>query len=267
MILRILALLTAVALILGVCFFVNALFGNPISEALAKNAAKNYVTENYADKDYELTEIFYSFKDGYYHAEIASKSSVDTHFTLFINGFGKIKYDNFDNVTNGWNTAQRLDMDYRKTVEALFNSNSFPYDEYIGFGELVFTGAEEKDNPTLPSYAMITNDLTLDAYYNVNELGRKAGKLTVCIDDRTVSCEKTAEMLLAIRDTFDKAGIGFYAIDFTLTYPVGEDGTAEDGSIEVLEFLYSDIYPEGMVERVKAANEAAKEFYSFLDKS
>ena len=92
-VLRISALVLAVMMIIGVCFFANSLVGNPISKALAKNTAENYLEEKYGDKDYELEDVSYSFKDGYYYAHVSSPSSIDTSFSLLINGFGKLRYD------------------------------------------------------------------------------------------------------------------------------------------------------------------------------
>lgn len=261
-ILKIAALVLAVVLIIGVCLFANSLVGNPISKALAENTAEKYIKEAYGDKDYELEEVTYSFKDGYYHALVSSPSSMDTSFTLLINGFGKLRYDCFENnVTNGWNTASRLDAEYRKAIKVIFDSSAFPYNENIGYGELIFVPRENKDAPDIPEYALITDELTLDAYYNVNELGARAGKLTVYVEDDNVSAERLAEMLLKIRECFDSTGVGFYAIDCVLEHPQNEDGFYEYGSVEVMEFLYADIYQEGLVERVKAADEAAKAYY------
>lgn len=257
-ILKIAALVLAIALIVGVLFFANSLVGNPLSKELAEETAEKYLEENYGDKDYEIDEVSYSFKDGYYHAYVTSESSKDTRFTLLINGFGKLKYDNYDyNVTSGWSTAERLAGDYRGSVEELLESNSFPYGLNFGYGELMFTTSEQKDDPFTPSYALVTNELVLDAYYNVNELGSKAGKITVYLEDANVSYERMAQILLGIRECFDNAGLGFYAIDCVLECPL--DGAEyEMEKVEVLDFLYSDISEDGLVERVKAADEAAK---------
>ena len=265
-ILKIGALALAVILIAGVCLFANALVGNPISKLLAQNTAKNYIEETYEGKNYELEGISYSFKDGYYHANVVSPDSIDTHFTLLINGFGKLVYDYYENnVTNGWNTAYRLEDDYRKTVKTIFDSGAFPYNAHIGYGELITIAPEDKDRPDVPEYAIITNELKLDAYYNVNELGKRAGKLTVYIADETVTAERLGEILLGARDCFDKAGVGFYAIDCVLEYPQEEGGNYRYGRVEVMEFLYSDIYAEGLTERVEAANEAAIAYHSAQD--
>ena len=266
MILKTAALVLAIALIIGVCIFANALVGNPISKALARSTAEKHLAEKYGNTDYELGDVTYSFKDGYYHASISSPSSIDTHFTLTINGFGKLQYDNYDYyVANGWNTANRIEMEYRKAVETLFDSAAIPYDVYIAYGELAFVPAEQKNAPDTPEYALVTDELTMDAYYNASEFGAKAGKLTVYVDDATVSVERLAEILLDIRAGFDDARLGFYAIDCVLEYPRDEDGFAEDGRVEVMDFLYADIYAEGLTERVEASNAAAIAYYAAQD--
>jgi len=265
-ILKIGALVLAVLMIVGVAAFANSLVGNPISKALAKNTAEKYIESTYGDTDYELENISYSFKDGYYHALISSPSSMDTYFSLVINGFGKLKYDNYDyNVTNGWNTAFRIDRDYRKAVETVFESSAFTYNAHIAFGEIAFTTEEQSDDPYFPDYALRTDDLKLDAYYNANDIGSSAGKLTVYIEDNTVTAERLAQILLGIRECFDSAGIGFYAIDCVLEYPLNSDGLYEYGRVEVMDFLYSDISPEGLTERVMASNDAANAYYNEQD--
>ncbi len=259
-ILKIGALIFAILLIVGVCLFANSLVGNPISKALAKNTAEKHLEETYGDKDYELERVSFSFKDGYYHAYISSPSSVDSDFSLLINGFGKLRYDEYENVTNGWNTAHRLDGEYRKIVDTIFDSRAFPFDAHIGYGDLIFIPRENHGVPNVPEYALITDDLILDAYYNVGELGAKAGKLTVYVADSEVSAERMAQILLEIRSCFDQAGVGFYAIDCVLEYPKEANGEIMDGRVEAREFLYADIYEEGLTERVEASNQAANAY-------
>ena len=45
-ILKIAALVIAIALIIGVCWFANGLVGNPISKSLATRTAEKYIEEN-----------------------------------------------------------------------------------------------------------------------------------------------------------------------------------------------------------------------------
>ena len=70
--------------------------------------------------------------------------------------------------------------------------------------------------------------------------------------------EKAAEILMEVKHLMDAGGVAFYAIDLVLEYPKPvDDSPRKEGRVETMEFLYDDIYEEGMVERVNASNEAA----------
>ena len=265
-ILKTLAFVLTIIFVIAAIWLANGLIGNPISKALAKSAAEKHLRENYSDTDFELDGVTYSFKDGYYHANVSSESSIDSHFALLINSFGQVQDDYYDHyVKTGWNTAARIDADYRKIVEELFESASFPFNAYIAYGEIWFISEEYKDAPDVPDYALITEELTLDAFYNANELGKNHGKLTVYLYDDEVTVERLAKILLEIRTCFDEAGVGFHAIDCVLEPTRNDDRNHEYARVEVMDFLYSDIYAEGIVERVDTANEAAKEYYRLAD--
>ena len=266
-ILKIAAFVFAIALIVGVCVFANALVGNPISKAMATNTAEKHIEENYADKDFEIERVTFSFKDGYYHAFIYSPSSIDSDFTILVDMWGKLRYDTYeDRVLSGVNTADRISRDYRAVVDKVLDSQAFPYNEHIGYGDFDFYPRVHLEEYSVPEYALITEDLTLDAFYDVNELGAKHGKLTIYIDDDTVSYERLSEILLDIRRIFDDSGVKFYVIDCVLEYQKNEDSSKkQEGRVEVREFLYADIYEEGMVERVKASDEEAKAYYAEQD--
>ena len=266
-ILKIAAFVFAIALIAGVCVFANALVGNPISKAMATNTAEKHIEENYADKNFEIERVTFSFKDGYYHAFIYSPSSIDSDFTILVDMWGKLRYDTYeDRVLSGGNTADRISRDYRAVVDKVLDSQAFPYNEHIGYGDFDFYPRVHLEEYTVPEYALITEDLTLDAFYDVNELGAKHGKLTIYIDDDTVSYERLSEILLDIRRIFDDTGVKFYVIDCVLEYPKNEDSSKkQEGRVEVREFLYADIYEDGMVERVKASDEAANAYYDEQD--
>ena len=55
-ILKIAALVIAIALIIGVCWFANGLVGNPISKSLATRTAEKYIEENFPDTDFVYAE-------------------------------------------------------------------------------------------------------------------------------------------------------------------------------------------------------------------
>ena len=265
-ILKIAALVFAIVLIVGVCIFANGLVGNPISKAVATNTAEKHLEEIYGDKDFEIERVLYSFKDGYYHAFIYSPSSIDSDFTILIDMWGKMRYDTYeDRVLSGGNTADRIGRDYRETVDKVLDSQAFPYNAHIGYGDFKFYPREHLKEHTVPEYALITEDLTLDAFYDVNELGAKHGMLTIYIEDNTVTVERLSKILLDIKTIFDNAGVKFYMIDCVLEYPKLEDGKRREERVEVMNFLYTDIYEDGMVERVKSSDEAAGAYYDEQD--
>lgn len=260
------AIVLAIILIAFAILLVNAFWGNPISKALAQNTAQKYFQQTYSNTDYELGKVTYSFKDGFYYAPISSPSSIDTRFSLAIDAFGKLHHDYFsDYVTTGRNTISRLETDYRQAVEAVFQSESFPYDAHIAFGELVYVFEADREAYDVADYAIIVDELPLDVQYDVNALGTQAGRLTVYIWDDTVSAARLAEILLDIRASFDGAGIGFRAINCVLEYPREENTLYEGDRFEVMDFAYSDIYEEGLVERVEESNAAANRYYQEQD--
>ena len=265
-ILKIAAFVVAVALIAGLCWFANGLVGNPISKLLATNTAKQYLRDHHPDTDYQLDAVTFNFKFVCYNAYFSSPSSPDSSFTLMLGMDGKIVQDYYEaHVTNRENTARRLENEYRAAVGKVLDNPAFPYDCHIGYGELQFIPEEYKNESDVPSYALITNDLELDGIYDINELGAKAGKLTIYIYDDTVSVERLAEIILDIKTMLDDSGVSFYVMDCVLEYPKPESGQWTEGRVEVMEFLYSDIYEEGMVERVQASNDAARDYYDEMD--
>jgi hypothetical protein len=259
-ILKIVVLLFAAALILVLCVFANGFFGNPISKALAKNAAEKHLEEAYANHDYKIDSVSFSFKDGSYHAFIYSPSSIDSNFTIFINMWGRIQYDSYeDRVLSGWNTADRISTEYRAAVDEILNSKDFPYHEYIGYGEFEFYPKVHLEQFPVPEYALICEDLKFDGLYDVKTLGASHGKLTIYIEDAAVSAENLSKILLDIRKIFDDAEVSFYVMDCVL------ESFDREERVEVREFFYADIDLAGMVERVEASNEAAKAYYAEQD--
>ena len=265
-ILKIAALIVALALIVGICIFANSLVGNPISKLLATNTAKQYIKDNHPDMDYQLDGVTFNFKFVCYNAYFTSPSSPDSSFTLMLGMDGRIVHDYYEGqVVNRENTARRLENEYRAVVSKVLDNPTLPYDCHIGYGGLQFITEEFKNEPGVPAYALITNELELDGIYDVNELGAKAGKLTIYVYDDTVTVERLAEIILDIKGMLDDAGVRFYVMDCVLEYPKPESGEWKQGRVEVMDFLCADIYEEGFVERVQASNDAAEDYYDEMD--
>lgn len=259
------ALLTALLLIAGLGCFANALVGNPISKMLATKAAKDYLDETYRDTSFMIETVSYSFKDGQYYAHIKSPSSADTYFSLSFNMGGKLTGDNYaSRVSSGENTADRLARAYRELTDSVFESSAFPFACDIAFGKLQFGDADAYSSHN--ACTIMPKNLELDRLYDIRELGAKIGHLTVYAEDSTVSIERAAEIMLEIRRLMDEGGAPFYAMDFVLQYPKPEgDGGRPEGRVDVLHFLYTDIYESGMVQRVNAAKAAADAWYAAMD--
>ncbi len=265
--LKITAFIAAIMLIIGLGIFASSLVGNPVSHLLCNKKAKSYLSEKYADTDFILEKVSYSFKDGNYYAYIQSPGSADSYFTLTLDMGGNLKNDSYtDMVVSGENTARRLNQAYRELTDSIFESSAFPFTSEIAFGDLEFVPKAYSQNKDIPPYAIIQEDLELDRLYNIPELGAKAGRLTVYIDDETVSIERAAEIMLELKELMDQGGATFYAIDFVLQHTRSEENAAvSEECVETIQFLYSDIYEEGMIERVKTANDAAMNYYSEAD--
>lgn len=265
-VLKILALILAIILIIGVGFFANALVGNPVSKYLATKNANEYLEKNFGDKDFVIEEVTYDFKTGGYYARVTSPTSIDSHFSILLNFIGKVDYDTYDDVTTGWNTAQRLEEDYRNAVKAITESKDFSEKYFIAYGEIPCVLSDYPIDEEHPEYALQRNDLVLDKVYDIREVAAEHGKLVLYAYDDEVTHERLAELLLDVKNKFDKSGVTFKAVEFVLE-PTKLEGEAlmSEEQIRIRDFYYSDIYEDGLVERVKKANQEAIEYYAELD--
>lgn len=264
--LKIAALAIALILLGFLGYFANVMLGNPISKGLARHTAEEYLKENYGDTDYYIDCVNYSFKDGKYYAHIKSKTSIDTEFTFHISMIGKLCYNDYERVENGSNTANRIDMEYRELTDTLLESPEFPYECHIAYGTLEIYPEESfvlNDPYQVPVYSLKQERLELDKQYDIRELGKKAGHLILYVRDREVTVECMAEIMLDIKEQFDGANIPFAAMDFTLL--TSEEERQGEENFRVSQFLYEDIYEDGMVERVQKAKEELDAYYAKED--
>jgi hypothetical protein len=265
---KIIALVVAIGLIAFVAYFYNALNGNPLSQLLAERGTQRYLEEHFPGKDYYAEKVGYNFKFTNYYAHIRSRSSIDTQFTVYLDFFGRVERDTYDDVTNLFVTEMRLDDEYRKLTDTVFDGPDFPYGENIGYGELMIASRELIADPNFrdcPDYAMAQEDLIFDGVYDIRELGAKCGHLVVYVESEELTMEKAAEVMLDIRATFDRVGIPFRAMDFVLQLPMPEDGPWPDEQINVSHFPYEDIVEEGLVDRVQKAHDELTAYYAEQD--
>ncbi len=265
-ILKIAAFVLAVALIVGVASFANSLVGNPISKMMACRTAQKYLAVQYPDTDYIIDEVSYSFKIGGYFVHLVSPSSMDGNFTLTVSMLGKLTNDDYASRVEGHrNVAKRLFSEYRKIVDGVLQSYAYPYTVDMGFGDLEFErelGTESVEG------ALKISDLVNDKFYNVSDLGAKNGRLVLYIDSETVTNEKAAEILLKTKELMDGAGISFYSVHLVLRYPPYDAAVSykrPEGEIDLQNFLYTDIYEEGIIERIIKCAEDTQDDYNKQD--
>lgn len=246
-------------------WFANAMLGNPISAVLAKHAAQDYLAENFAHADYYIENVAYNFKDGNYYAHIRSDSSIDTRFSLYITMTGKVRFDTYESVADGFVTANRLEGEYRALTDMITDDVEFPYKDYDSFAYGTLEIYPPEAMWDAPSYAIDQSTLIIDHMYDIRELGRQAGHLVIYVDSHVVTVERAAEIMLDIKSMFDAAEIPFAAMTFVMQHPRTEDGTWNNEEVRVEHFLYEDIYEEDLVERIKEADAAMKAYYAELD--
>lgn len=268
---KIAALIVALLIIAGLCVFANALVGNPISKWLATRTAEKHLEEVYGDTDFVIEKIGFNFKDTDYYAHVMSPSSEDSSFSLRIGMWGQLLLDTYESrVLSGNNTQNRLYMEYRALADSVLEAPDYPFTSFIAYGDLHvgFRPADvELPADYYPEHYYIIEELVLDKKYDIRELGAKAGYLIVYVEDDIVTVERAAEVLLELKEVFDRRNVPFYAIDFVLEYPrKPEGGTTKEGRVNVEGFLYSDIYEEGLVERIRIADEKLNAYYEEQDK-
>ena len=268
---KIAALIVALLIIAGLCVFANALVGNPVSKWLATRTAEKHLEEVYGDTDFVIEKIGFNFKDTDYYAHVMSPSSEDSSFSLRIGMWGQLLLDTYESrVLSGNNTQNRLYMEYRALADEVLEAPDYPFTSFIAYGDLHvgFRPADvELPADYYPEHYYIIEELVLDKKYDIRELGAKAGYLVVYVEDDIVTVERAAEVLLELKEVFDRRNVPFYAIDFVLEYPrKPEGGTTKEGRVNVEGFLYSDIYEEGLVERIRMADEKLNAYYEEQDK-
>ena len=245
-------------LICVVLFFANALFGNPLSAALARVAANRYVEREYGHLDVKIDKVGYNFKFGNYYAHVSSPTSQDTYFTVDISMFGKVERDTYQSVTDGFNTWGRLNEEYRILVKETAAGLTLPYETDILSGDLMGSGY---DCGWIEDYELPRSELVLDGDYDILELGARHGGIYISVYDEDVSYARGAEILSDIAARLEEAGVPFFAVDFTLSKPKVEGQPYEDITLWLLDFPAADIGGPEFEQKVKEGHERTMAYF------
>ena len=249
----------AVMLVIFLCvvvYFANGFFGNPVSKALATRSIKNYVEEKY--EDVEIEKIGYDLKTCGYYGHIKSTVSQDTYFSVYTSMLGQIERDSYDNVTSGYNTYLRISREYEDLCEVAFANQNYKQ----GVVASMFNIKEKELN----TYKDLNNGLDLssleiDKTYDIKKMSKDYGHIVVYATSDDVTVETMAKGMLEIKNVLAKEGIYFNTMDYELSQK-----DSKLSGLKVEKVLYSDIYEEGLVDRLEKEIKQLEDYYKELDK-
>lgn len=192
---KIIAGIAGFVLIALLLLFVNAWVGNPISKMLAKQGAIKYVNEKYRDLDLEMGKVYYNFKFGTYGVFVQSAKSEDTAFSIYMDGYGNVREDDYEyEVANNFTTWRRLSEELDKKAVEMIGS-ALKYD----FEHISIRFAEQDDGGNLMKLKL---DMSLDINHPPLPL-----EAYVNIYSEDVSYNKIAEAAKAVEGVMNKHGI------------------------------------------------------------
>lgn len=241
-------IITIVLLLFGI-LSVNTLLGNPVSKQLAERAAKEYLSENFPSLDVYMESITFDAKTANYDVNVKSSSCIDTYFIISTNMIGDVLFDTYQNdVLSGYNTYQRINRDYEALVDSVMKQATLPYTLRWCLGNLEIIYPENVPYSTRAHISMDT--LQLNENYDIYEFGSSVGYLSIAIIDESITFDRMAEFMLDIKARFEAASVPFYAVSMTIQSSA-EPGQVSE-SINVTDFLYSDIYADELAQRLQA---------------
>lgn len=245
-------IIAIIAMILMAAACGTAILGNPVAKMLAQRGAERYLEAAYPGEDFYIDRLQYNSKTGRYEAKIQSRSSVDSHFDVGISKTGKVEFDTYEsNVLSKWNTVNRICNEYSELAVPVLKTLNLKYTLEYTLATIEISPLEKNGN--VPGFALRAEEIQIDGFYDIRELGKQAGVLTVGARDEHVSAEKAAEILLEMKKTMDNAGIPFYGICFSLSSPKADDGIeVQRKEINVELIRYEEICEDGFTDRLSS---------------
>lgn len=262
---RIIAFLIGTALLGTILYLYFGFNGSFLVKLYVNSCAQDYIEETYQNEQLNIDEVVYNFKDGLYYVKVSKPNSQDIHFSISYTWNGTRRYDEYENmVLSKWNTMTRLDMEYRDLVQEVLTKQDFPLPiTDIAYGDLqeMEDAVKYVNNKNLYTpFGIDTKSLKIDGHYDIKELGKIAGVLTLYVEDEEVSIDKATQYLILLKDYMDKNNIPFYAVDFVLQKP-----NRNEESINLIKFLYKDIQGEDLKKKVEENYQKTQQYYHEWD--
>ncbi len=252
-------IIIVVSVLLLVYLFIP-FFRNPLSDLVSRVSVQRYLDENYAGMGYEIESFGFNGLDVHYRYTAAIPGRQDMHFDIYSGKYGGVYLDTYEtDVVLNTNTADRIWDEYFDLIESSADIHDIISGEEHGSvsGHMEFASKEDYGKyEDIPDYAYFYEDLTPDKEYDINEMAKHHGQIFVSINNvEDLSYKRAAEVLLWVKEELDKAGVGFYCAYVSLSSPPsGPYGEAQymDPYIAVNDMPYSEIYEEGLAQRVEA---------------
>lgn len=211
----------------------------------AERNAGTYLAEHFPGNDFAIERSYYDFKSGGIAVYLQSVSSVDTHFVLFYDSFGRsLKYDTYESVQDGSTTLRRISNQYESAVRNAMSDASFA--EYT-FGTI------DVRSETAP-YGIPEDMLIPDKTYAMSEIDPYGVVFVSCAVAEEVfdgsPYQAAAEALLAADARMQEAGIGYAAMELYIYAETDETGPHH--SLALRGVTQADILAENAPERLEA---------------
>ena len=213
--------------------FVNSLYGNPVSNLLARQTAGRYINEKYSRLDLNIENVYYNFKLGEYGAFVKSGTSEDTAFSIYFDSFGNVTGDDYDTeVANNFTTWRRLSETLRIKATEMIGSK-LDYD--FAFASIRFV----EDGHGNADLLKLQRDMTLDIHDPPLPL-----EAYVDIYTDNMSYNKIAEVAKAVEATLKAQNVPISRYSVRLI-PLSDKPEHDNRAVSWANAISVDSFPAG----------------------
>ena len=244
---KLLALVAAVVLLIGVLWVTDLFTGYPVSHFRVKHAAEDYLEETYPGMELTLSKPERQLKLGGFTMEAGSPDDPLLHFRLQFWTDGTLAYDSYeDDVVNKGNIFNFLNDEYNRRCHELWEGNGLPWDT-VCIGSLRDAHEPDSDGERLD-----IRTLTMDDQYNLGALSARHGSVQLQITTDEVNVDTACQALLTAREVMERAALPFRSAEvFVLSEETTEDGSHAE-ELDLRSFAWEDIVEDGLTGRVSA---------------
>lgn len=252
-----------IALAIAILVFAGQMLGNPVSQYMATNAAKKHIEKYFSGEDFQIEYTHYEFKTTNYAVGVKSKSNIDRHFYIEYDCFGNYKSDTSAGMEDGSRTFARINGDYSLKVNTALEEiagklkeSGFEID--YGFGMLL----TEDDNAHRVKMPALIDIASLESgkIYDVTELGKIYGHITISVKTDEPTVKNAASALLLLKSRLDEKDVGFRTVDFTI-YST-DDAFNKTYYVDI---FYSQIKSDKIEDTLVKIEEDTTEFFKKMD--